>query len=80
MFRHDGSKKELVKFREHRSSFDPLITDKPASLEVDDSCIAILDEIILTFVYCEKQRKNGQASGAAGTGNASAPGPGVTAC
>ncbi|EKM83246.1 hypothetical protein AGABI1DRAFT_82873 [Agaricus bisporus var. burnettii JB137-S8] len=57
MIKNDGSKKRVVKFREYRPSLGPLMKRRPASLEVDDSCIPILDEIVMTFIYCEKLRK-----------------------
>ncbi|XP_006458731.1 hypothetical protein AGABI2DRAFT_115754 [Agaricus bisporus var. bisporus H97] len=75
MFRNDGSKKEMVKYKEHKSSFGPFITGRPASLEVDNSCISILDDIIMTYVYCQKQRKKRQAS-RSGAAGASGPGGG----
>ncbi|XP_006458728.1 hypothetical protein AGABI2DRAFT_176960 [Agaricus bisporus var. bisporus H97] len=58
MIKNDGSKKRVVRFREHRPSLGPLMKGRPASLEVDDSCIPILDEIVMTFIYCEKLRKD----------------------
>ncbi|XP_006458730.1 hypothetical protein AGABI2DRAFT_115753 [Agaricus bisporus var. bisporus H97] len=62
MFRNDGSKKVVVRYREHKSSFGPFITGRPASLEVADTCVAILDDIIMTYIYCQQQRKQRQAS------------------
>ncbi|EKM83248.1 hypothetical protein AGABI1DRAFT_125711 [Agaricus bisporus var. burnettii JB137-S8] len=62
MFRNDGSKKVVVRYREHKSSFGPFITGRPASLEVADTCVAILDDIIMTYVYCQQKRKQRQAS------------------
>jgi hypothetical protein len=72
MFRKDGSKQEVVKFREGKSSFGRFITGRPASLEVDDSCVPILDEIIMTFVYCQKERKDRQKSSSSSSGAATA--------
>jgi hypothetical protein len=62
MFKNDGSKKPVVKFFEHHFPLGPLIKGRPATLEVDDSCIPILDEIIMTFVYCQKLRKDRERS------------------
>lgn len=58
MFRKDGTKKPVAKFWEGKSSFGRFIKGRPASLDVDDSCAPILDEIIMTFVYFQKQRQN----------------------
>jgi hypothetical protein len=57
MFKNDGSKKAIVKFFEHHFPLGPVMKGRPAMLEVDDSCKAILNEIIMTFVYCQKLRK-----------------------
>ncbi|KAF5349674.1 hypothetical protein D9756_008870 [Leucocoprinus leucothites] len=57
MVRNDGSKTRVVEFKEFRHKIGPF-KGRPASLEIDDSCIPILDEIILTFIYCEKLRND----------------------
>ncbi|EKM83257.1 hypothetical protein AGABI1DRAFT_104959 [Agaricus bisporus var. burnettii JB137-S8] len=60
MVKNDGTKKQLVRFREHRPSLGPFMKGRPAVLEVDDSCVPILDEIMMTFIYCQKLRKDRQ--------------------
>jgi hypothetical protein len=59
MIRNDGSKARVVEFKEFQ--YGPLPKSRPgwpASLEIDDSCIPILDEIVLTFIYCEKLKND----------------------
>jgi hypothetical protein len=68
MFRKDGKKQEVAKFREGKRSFGRFVTGRPASLEVDDSCTPILDEIIMTFVYFQKQRQNNNRQEMGGAG------------
>jgi hypothetical protein len=77
MIKNDGSKKPVVKFREHRPSLGPFMKGRPSSLEVDDSCIPILDEIVMTFIYCEKlgkDRERRSRNSAGGGRAAAAPG------
>ncbi|KAJ3554802.1 hypothetical protein NP233_g12347 [Leucocoprinus birnbaumii] len=57
MIRNDESKARVALFKEEHITIGPF-KGRPASLEVDDSCIPILDEIILTFIYCEKLRND----------------------
>ncbi len=59
---NDESKARVVKFREYESGLGPFLEGKPATLEVDPSCEHILDEIIMTFVYCHKLRKDRERS------------------
>ncbi|KXN82686.1 hypothetical protein AN958_02251 [Leucoagaricus sp. SymC.cos] len=56
MVRNDGSKFEVVEFRESKHGY--FSTARPASLEIHPSVEHILDEIILTFIYCHKLRKD----------------------
>jgi hypothetical protein len=58
MVRNDESKKPVVVFKSYHSPHNPFKKPQQASLEIDDSCIPILDEIIMTFVYCHKVRKD----------------------
>ncbi|XP_006462973.1 hypothetical protein AGABI2DRAFT_186774 [Agaricus bisporus var. bisporus H97] len=57
MIRNDESKERVVKYRLYRPSMGNFVKGRPPSLEVDDSCIPILDEIIMTFIYCHKLRE-----------------------
>lgn len=52
----------MARFRDYRISLGPLMKGRPASLEVDASCEPILDEIIMTFIYCHKLRKDRERS------------------
>jgi hypothetical protein len=56
MIKNDGSKKQVVHFQEWRPNLGP-IKGLPAVLQVDPSCEPILDEIMMTFIYCHKLRK-----------------------
>ncbi|KXN87011.1 hypothetical protein AN958_09357 [Leucoagaricus sp. SymC.cos] len=64
-------KQIMARYKPYRPALGPLKKYCPAYLEVDDSCEGILDEIVMTFVYCHKLRKdrervswnNGVASG-----------------
>ncbi|KAJ3569645.1 hypothetical protein NP233_g4914 [Leucocoprinus birnbaumii] len=58
MYRNDGTKTLMVKFTEYRPGLGPFMKKRLASLEIDSTCIPILDEVILTFIYCEKLRKD----------------------
>lgn len=58
MVRNDSSKARMVEFHPYRPSLGPIAKGRPAYLEIDDSCKPILDEIIMTFVYCHKLRKD----------------------
>lgn len=75
MVRNDGTNKRMIKFREHWPSLRPFMKGRPASLEVDDSCEPVLDEIIMTFIYCHKlwkdreRRQRYSANLGAGSGN-----------
>jgi hypothetical protein len=57
LIRNDESKKRVAKYQYYRPSMGRLTKGRPPSLEVDDSCIPILDEIIMTFIYCHKLRE-----------------------
>jgi hypothetical protein len=58
MVKNDEPKKQLVRFREYRPSLGPIMKGRPAALEVDNSCVPMLDEIMMTFIYCQKLRKD----------------------
>jgi hypothetical protein len=60
MYKNDGGERPLVKFRDYWLSLGPFTKGRPASLEVDNSCVPILDEIMMTFIYCQKLRKDRQ--------------------
>ncbi|KXN87036.1 hypothetical protein AN958_09382 [Leucoagaricus sp. SymC.cos] len=62
MIRNDESKSRVVKFREYQMNLGPLGKGRQASLEVDPSCEPILDEIMMTFIYCHKLRKDREES------------------
>ncbi|KAF9443147.1 hypothetical protein P691DRAFT_680154, partial [Macrolepiota fuliginosa MF-IS2] len=72
MVTNDSSKTKVVRFREHRLGLGPIMKARPGSLEIDPSCEPILDEIIMTFIYCHKLRKDRERSqrNAAGSGGA----------
>ncbi|KAF5349704.1 hypothetical protein D9756_008876 [Leucocoprinus leucothites] len=58
MIRNDSSQARMVEFYPYRPNFGPIMKGRAAHLEIDDSCEPILDEIIMTFVYCYKLRKD----------------------
>ncbi|KAF9442550.1 hypothetical protein P691DRAFT_714273 [Macrolepiota fuliginosa MF-IS2] len=58
MVRNDGGREQVARYREKRPGLGPLMTGRPAVLEVDPSCEPILDEIMMTFLYCYKLRKD----------------------
>ncbi|KAJ3572618.1 hypothetical protein NP233_g2959 [Leucocoprinus birnbaumii] len=58
MIRNDATKAQVVRFYPFRPAFGPISKGRAAYLEIDDSCKEILDEIILSFVYCHKLRKD----------------------
>jgi hypothetical protein len=58
MITNDASKTQVVQLKGYRPSLGPLLKGRPATLEIDPSCEPILDEIIMTFVYCHKLRKD----------------------
>lgn len=60
MVSNDRNKTELVRFRQYRPGLGALAKPSKAYLEIDDSCEGILDEIIMTFIYCHKLRKDRQ--------------------
>ncbi|KAJ3569642.1 hypothetical protein NP233_g4915 [Leucocoprinus birnbaumii] len=72
LYRNDGTKTLVVKYKEYRSGLVPFQKQRSASLEIDSSCIPILDEIIMTFIYCEKLRKDRRRSNSAAAAGAAA--------
>ncbi len=62
MITNDGSKTQVVKFKEHRPSLGFLLKGRPATLEIDPICEPILDEVIMMFIYCHKLRKDRERS------------------
>lgn len=58
MITNDGSKTQVVKFKGYRPSLGPFLKGRPATLEIDPTCVPILDEIIMTFIYCHKLKKD----------------------
>ncbi|KXN82687.1 hypothetical protein AN958_02252 [Leucoagaricus sp. SymC.cos] len=59
---NDNNKKQIAKYRDYHISLGPLLKGRPASLEVDSSVEPILDEIMMTFVYCQKLREDREGS------------------
>lgn len=53
MVRNDGRRTRVVEYKEYVPTIGPF-KGQPGSLVIDGSCLSILDEIILTFIYCEK--------------------------
>lgn len=61
MITNDGSKTQVVKFKAYRPSLGPLLKGRPtATLEIDPTYEHILDEIMMTFIYCHKLKKDRQ--------------------
>ncbi|KAF9447155.1 hypothetical protein P691DRAFT_707235 [Macrolepiota fuliginosa MF-IS2] len=60
MIRDDGSKERVVRYKRYRPALGPVLKGRPAILEVDPSCEPILDEIMMTFIYCYKLWKDRQ--------------------
>lgn len=58
MVTNDGRKTQVVKYTEYRPGLGPFREGRPGSLEIDPICEPILDEILMTFVYCHKLRKD----------------------
>lgn len=70
MVTNDEYKTPVVTFKEYQHALGPLQKGRPGTLEIDPSCIPILDEIIMTFIYCHKLRKDrdGNSRGNGGGG------------
>ncbi|KXN82685.1 hypothetical protein AN958_02250 [Leucoagaricus sp. SymC.cos] len=62
LVRNEGNKLEVAKFKESKPSFGPFSKGRPASLEVEPSVEQILDEIVLTFIYCHKLKEDNKKS------------------
>lgn len=62
MVTNDEIKTRVVKYKEYRPGLGALLRKRPAALEIDPSCEHILDEIIMTFIYCQKLRKDRERS------------------
>lgn len=61
MITNDTNKTELVRYHHYRPGLTSLAKSRKAYLEIDPRCPEeIMDEVIMTFVYCHKLRKDRQ--------------------
>jgi hypothetical protein len=59
MVTNDTNKTELVRYYSYRPSLGLLAKSRAAYLKIDAKCPEeILDEVIMTFIYCHKLKKD----------------------
>jgi hypothetical protein len=69
MVTNDTNEAELVRYHPYCLGLGPLAKSRAAYLKIDSTCPEeIMDEVIMTFIYCHKLKKDRERAGSNGPG------------